>query len=100
MSSLEQVMTEAVTTDRPQVLLSAGGFPDAFDVCLERVLRQQLQLDAQGVVRSWLRRQLTVTIRTPKSRSPIEALYQQIMRKAGDHPDCCVIGRAVQGDLL
>ena|SRR2546430_1225889 len=86
MSSLEQVMTEAVTTDRPQVLLSADGFPDAFDVCLERVLQQQLQLDAQGVVRSWLPTQLTVTVRTPKSRSPIEALYQQVVRKAGPEP--------------
>lgn len=31
MSSIEQAITEAVTTDSPQVLLSAGGFPDAFD---------------------------------------------------------------------
>lgn len=83
MSSIESAIAEAVTTDRSQVLLSAGDALDAFDECLERVLQQQLRLDAEGVVRSWLRTQLTIPVRTPKSRSPIEALYQQIVRKAG-----------------
>jgi hypothetical protein len=83
-SNREQVIREAVTTDQPQVVLSAGeGFVDIFDACLERVLQQQLHLDAQGVVRSWLRTQLMVAVRIPKSRKPIEALYQQIVRKAG-----------------
>jgi hypothetical protein len=83
MSSIEQVLLEAVTTDHLQVILVAGERSDAFDACLERVLQQQLRLDAEGVVRSWLRTQLMVPVRMPKSRSPIEAFYRQIVRKAG-----------------
>jgi len=75
MTSIEEVLTEAVTTDNPQVLLSVGGFPDAYDACLERILQWQMQLDTQKVVRSWLRTQFTVVIRTPKSRNPIETFY-------------------------
>jgi hypothetical protein len=80
---MESAIVEAVTTDRPQVLLSAGDALDAFDACLERVLQQQLRLDAEGVVRSWLHTQLMVPVRMPKSRSPIEAFYRQIVKKAG-----------------
>lgn len=86
MSSIESAIVEAVTTDRAQVFLSAGNVLDTFDACLERVLQQQLRLDAEGVVRSWLRTQLMVPVRMPKSRSPIEAFYRQIVRKAGPEP--------------
>jgi hypothetical protein len=82
MSSIEDIITEAVTTDRSQIVLSVGAFPDAFDACLERVLQRQLELDAQGVVRSWLRTQLHPIIRTPKA-NPIGVFYGQLMRKAG-----------------
>jgi uncharacterized protein (DUF1697 family) len=47
MRSREQVVTAAVTTNRPHVFLSASGFPDIFDTHLEHVLQQQLQRDAQ-----------------------------------------------------
>jgi len=93
MSSMESAIVEAVTTDRAQVLLSAGTALDAFDECLERVLHQQLRLDAEGVVRSWLHTQLKIPVRMPKSRSPIEALYRQIVRKAGPRNACRLLPR-------
>jgi hypothetical protein len=82
MSSREEIIVEAVTTDRSQTVLLAGAFPELFDACLDRVLQQQMKHDAQGVVRSWLRTQLHPVVRTPKA-NPIGVLYGQLMRKAG-----------------
>jgi hypothetical protein len=83
MSSIESAIAEAVTTDKPQVILSAGEALDAFDECLEHILQQQMRLNAEGITRSWPHTQLKVPIHMPKTRTPIESLYQQIVRKAG-----------------
>lgn len=83
MSSIESALAEAVTTDSPQVILSAGEALDAFDECLERILQQQMRLNAEGITRSWPHTQLKIPARIPKTRTPIESLYQQIVRKAG-----------------
>lgn len=83
MRSIESAIVEAVTTDNPQVILSAGNALDTFDECLERVLQQQMSLYAEGGTRSWPHTQLMVPVHMPKNRSPIESLYQQIVRKAG-----------------
>lgn len=43
MQSREQIVTADVTTNRPDVFLSAGDFPDIFDAYLEHGLQRQLQ---------------------------------------------------------
>ncbi len=80
---IEQVITEAVTDDKPQRVLSSGSLLETFDDCLDRVLKQQLQREAEGTPWRGLRTQYTVAVRISKSASPIRTLYAHILKKFG-----------------
>lgn len=81
--TIEQVITEAVTDDKPQRILSSGSLLEIFDECLDRVLKQQLQREAEGTPWRGLRTQYTVAVRISKSASPIRSLYTHILKKFG-----------------
>jgi hypothetical protein len=79
----ERVITESVTDDKPQRVLSSGSLLEIFDDCLGRVLMQQLQREAKGTPWHGLRMQYTVAVRISKSTSPIRTLYTRILKKFG-----------------
>lgn len=81
--TVERVITEAVTDDKPQRVLSSGALLELFAECLDRVLQQQLQREAEGTPWRGPRTQYTVAVRLPKSRSPIRTLYTHILKKFG-----------------
>ena len=81
--AIERLITEAVTDDKPQRVLSSGPLLDLFDDCLDRVLKRQLQREADGMPWRGLRTQYTIAIRLSKSASPIRTLYTHILKKFG-----------------
>jgi hypothetical protein len=81
--TIERVITEAVTDDKPQRVLSSGSLLELFDDCLDRVLKQQLQREAEGMPWRGLRMQYTVAVRISRSASPIHTLYTHILKKFG-----------------
>lgn len=81
--TIERVITEAVTDDKPQRVLSSTLLLERFDECLDRVLKQQLQREAEGTPWRGLRTQYTVAGRISKSASPMRTLYTHILKKFG-----------------
>jgi hypothetical protein len=75
-SSITEVLTEAVGTDRAQTVLSACRLFDVFDDCLEHVLQR-------GVPRGGLHTQLMARLTTPRSDAPVRTLYRQLLEGLG-----------------
>jgi hypothetical protein len=100
--TIERVITEAVTDDKAQRILSSGPLLGLFDDCLDRVLKQQLQREAEGTPWRGPRMQYTASVRISKSASPIRMLYTHLLKKFGTnflathfrlHPNI-IIGRS------
>lgn len=95
---IERVIREAVTDDKAQRILSFGPLTEIFDDCLERVLQQQLQREAEG--ERWLgpRTQFTISLRVSRAANPIRTLYRQIFKKFG--PDNFAFHLRMYEDLI
>ncbi len=75
-SSITEVLTEAVGTDSAQTVFSACRLFDVFDDCLEHVLQR-------GVPRGGLHTQLMARLTTPRSDAPVRTLYRQLLEGLG-----------------